>query len=149
MSIHVSVVTTVVRVAQFAFRTLLKPLWNFTLGPVYKRSHQIYLDRRMDRHWQQMSCGLSYILHTASSLTDDPNPVSTLLIRNDGDAMVDRFEICVSAEKGNVTYQDIISLARLGPGRIAQVTLSSFPIEHVWIENEQIQTSYDSFKVFH
>ena len=148
MSIHVSVATAVVRVAQFAYRTLLKPLWNLTLGPVFKRSHQIYLDRRMARHWEQMSCGLSYMLHRASSLTNDPNPVSILLIRNDGVAMVDRVEICVRAEKGIITYPDIIVVARLEPGRIAHVTLNNLPIEHVWVENEQIRTSYDSFTVF-
>jgi hypothetical protein len=86
-------------------KMVLKALWDVTFGTIVKRSHALHLAWRGRVRWETLTHGLSYCLRLSSAFSNDPNPVSTLLVRNDGDAVVDRLEVCVEVGTGNLIYQ--------------------------------------------
>src|SRR5690348_8452786 len=92
------------RLGYSAIKIALKPLWDVTFGPIVKRSHALHLAWREQVRWEELTHGLSYYVRRSSALSNEPNPVSTLFVRNDGDTVVDRLEVCVMAGHGNLTY---------------------------------------------
>jgi hypothetical protein len=124
-----------------------KPIWNRTVGRNLRESNALYLARTEREFWKPLADGLSYSLHLSSALSLDPNPVSRLLVRNDGTALVDRLEVCVVAVSGDLTYPEVAVVPFLEPGKIALIRLNRLPAQDIWWDNG-IQATYDCVKVF-
>lgn len=150
MSIHagplIALANWVVRLFKLIVKVLLKPVWSVTIGPILKRSNELYLTRITPKRWDRLADGVTYQLHLPSTLSNDPDAVCRLFVRNEGEP-IDRLEISVVAEKGNLTYPDVVVDPDLGNGQVAFVRLRNIPPQHLWASNDGIHTSYDNYRV--
>lgn len=130
-----------------------KWLWNqcigFIIRPVLRQSHQQWLNqRRWQMRWVELIDGVHYKLHLASIVDEPADEESWILIRNAGDTTLTELNVFVEAKRGELVWQEPITLHRLPPGRIAVVKLIQLPIENLRIASDGgIYGAYESFGV--
>lgn len=118
-------------------------------APIAAQSHQVYIDRRRSRlRWEPLVQGIEYITILESVLSNEPNPVSLIYLRNAGSDTVDRLDIFIVAQRGNLEFSQFETIFRLDAGKIREIKLHNIPLQDILeVTEKTIIPAYERFSV--